>query len=344
LYRLTSTAANATDDTKLAALSNAEVARLDLFGKSFADIKVSAVAAGISADNVAALEAALVAYVKGAKFVADMASTDSASALTFMTGAQGKFNDLDRLSTAITRSLTSARQANLSSVYGDMKQGRTILIVVILMMAAAGLAVSTLAGRLISRPIIAMTAAMHSLAAKNVNIEIPASGRTDEVGQMSNAVAVFKDNMIKADRFAAAERAEQIAKEERTQHLAGLVSNFETKIGGLVGVLSSAAIEMEATAQSMSLTATQTNQQAFNVAAAAEEASAGVQTVAVAAEQLTGSIGEINRQVAQSSKITGKAIHDAKRTDDIVRALAEGAEKIGTVVGLITNIASQKSA
>ena len=36
-----------------------------------------------------------------------------------------------------------------------------------------------------------------------------------------------------------------------------------------------------------------------------------------------------------------KAVDDAKRTDTIVHALAQGAEKIGTVVGLITDIASQ---
>ena len=63
--------------------------------------------------------------------------------------------------------------------------------------------------------------------------------------------------------------------------------------------------------------------------------------MAAAAEELTASIGEISRQVAQSSKITGKAVEDAKRTDAIVQALAEGAEKIGAVVGLITDIASQ---
>jgi methyl-accepting chemotaxis protein len=341
LYRLTSMAANESDDTKLAALSKAEIERVDLLGKSFADVKVSALAAGISPDKIAGLDAALAAYTKSGKFVADMASTDSATALTFMTGAQGKFTDLDKLSTAITDSLAGTRRTDLSFIHGDMKRGRTILIVTILIMAAAGLAVSTLAGRLISRPIIAMTAAMHSLAARNVSVEIPARGRTDEVGQMSNAVAVFKDSMIKADQLAAAEKAEQVAKEERAKHLAGLVNEFETKIGALVGILSAAATEMEATAQSMSSTAMQANQQAAIVAVAAEEASAGVQTVAAAAEQLTSSISEINRQVAQSSRITGKAVDDAKRTDAIVHALAEGAEKIGTVVSLISNIASQ---
>jgi methyl-accepting chemotaxis protein len=219
--------------------------------------------------------------------------------------------------------------------------GRLIIMVLL----GAAIVVSVAAGyvmvRAIARPIQAMTAAMRGLAAKDMTVEIPAKGRTDELGHMAEAVSVFKENMVRADQLAATEKAEQVAKEQRAKHLADLVSDFEVKIGGLVGVLSSASTEMEATAQSMSSTATQTNQQASNVASAAEEVSAGVQTVASAAEQLTSSISEINRQVAQSSKITGKAVDDAKRTDAIVHALAEGAEKIGTVVGLITDIASQ---
>ena len=79
----------------------------------------------------------------------------------------------------------------------------------------------------------------------------------------------------------------------------------------------------------------------MTVAAAAEQASAREQTVAAVAEELTASIGETSRQVAQSSRITGKAVGDARRTDAIVRALAEGAQKIGKVVELITNIAGQ---
>jgi methyl-accepting chemotaxis protein len=54
-------------------------------------------------------------------------------------------------------------------------------------------------------------------------------------------------------------------------------------------------------------------------------------------------IGEISRQVAQSGQVTGQAVEDARRTDMIVQALARSAQKIGDVVGLITNIAGQTS-
>ena len=91
----------------------------------------------------------------------------------------------------------------------------------------------------------------------------------------------------------------------------------------------------------MAGTADQASGRAAQVSAAAGEASASVQTVAASAEELTASIGEISRQVSQSTGITAKAVEDAKRTQEIVLALAEGSRRIGEVVGLITGIAGQ---
>ena len=116
---------------------------------------------------------------------------------------------------------------------------------------------------------------------------------------------------------------------------------FEARVGNFIAILASGATELRTTAEAMSSNASHANKQASVVASAAEEASSGVETVAAAAEQLTASISEIGRQVIQSSRITGQAVIDAQRTDTIVRALAEGAEKIGQVVDLIANIAGQ---
>jgi len=209
-------------------------------------------------------------------------------------------------------------------------------VILVVAAAAATIALS------IVRPLAKLEAGMHRLAAGDKSTEISGVGRGDEIGGMAAAVQVFKDTMIKADTMAA-EQAQMKAAAAATQKAAmnQTADAFQTKVGGFIAMLSSGAGELETTAQSMSGTATQANGQAMTVAAAAEEASAGVRTVAAAAEELTASIGEISRQVSQSSRITGQAVADAQRTDGIVRALAEGAEKIGHVVGLITNIAGQ---
>ena len=73
-----------------------------------------------------------------------------------------------------------------------------------------------------------------------------------------------------------------------------------------------------------------------------EEASVNVQTVASAAEELSSSISEIARQVAQSSTIAGKAVEDAQADRHASsRRWRRGAQKIGDVVGLISSIAGQ---
>jgi methyl-accepting chemotaxis protein len=188
----------------------------------------------------------------------------------------------------------------------------------------------------------ALKIAMDRLTKGDLTTVVPGTDRHDEVGGMAGAVVVFKDRIAETERLRAAqEEVKRRAAAEQKAALNRMADGFESKIGCLVGMLSSGSTSLEATARAMTGTANQSKQQAAAVASAAAEASTGSQTVASAAEELTASIGEISRQVTQSSKITGKAVDDAKRTDTIVRALAADAEKIGAVVGLITNIASQ---
>jgi methyl-accepting chemotaxis protein len=212
-----------------------------------------------------------------------------------------------------------------------------LLVAAALISVLAGLAL--VSG--VSRPISAVTAIMRRLADGEKSVEIFGRDRKDEIGAMAATIQIFKDNMVKADELSAAQATERAVKEQRAAKLSDLVRSFESTIAGMAGVLSSAATELQATAQSMSSSASETNEQASSVAAAAEEASAGVQTVAASAEELSSSIGEITRQVAQSARIAEKAVTDARRTDTIVRALADGAQKIGLVVELISNIAGQ---
>ena len=228
---------------------------------------------------------------------------------------------------------TSIRGAALSRLLGQ-------LVALVVAVAAALFGMRIVSGRVIG-PLLALRDTTEQLARGDFSANPRFTDRQDEIGALARSLGVFRDGMIKANALAAAQEIERQAKAQRAQVLEALVQTFEAKVGGLVSLLSSGATELKTTAQSMSSTAVQTNQRAATVVAAAEEASVGVQTVAAAAEELTSSIGEIGRQVAHSSQITGRAVADAQRTDKIVQALAEGAEKIGHVVGLITNIAGQ---
>jgi methyl-accepting chemotaxis protein len=203
-----------------------------------------------------------------------------------------------------------------------------------------------LGGWLISRDITTslgiLKAAMERLANGDVATTVAGASRRDEVGGMAAAVLVFRDHMAEADRLRAdQEEAKRQAAAAQKAALNQMADSFEGKIGGLVGMLSSDSTALKEAAKSLTATAGQSHQQAAAVASAAEQAGAGLHSVASASEELTASIAEISRQMVQSSKITSKAVDDARHTDGIVRALAEGAEKIGAVVGLIADIANQ---
>jgi methyl-accepting chemotaxis protein len=213
------------------------------------------------------------------------------------------------------------------------------LIAVAILLAAAG---GWMLIASIAVPVKAMTQAMRRLAQKDTTVQIPALDRRDEIGAMAQSVQVFLEAMIETDRLRAGQealKAEAAAGQKAT--LNRLADTFESKVGAAVRLLASGSSELTATAQTLTRSAGQSTQQASEVTHASASASAGVQTVAAAAEQLSASIAEISRQVAQSSRMTAQAVADAQRTDVIVRALADGAQKIGDVVGLITSIAGQ---
>ncbi len=231
------------------------------------------------------------------------------------------------------------------SVEADKADLRRVQGVIILISVVVGLAIIAGVhfsfGRMVSDPLIRMTGAMTGLASGDMAVAVPHVDRQDEVGRMAGALEVFKENMIRSERIAAAQRDEQAAKARHGQHVDQLCQEFDHGVTGIIGVVSGAASEMEAMAQAMTANAAQTNREAATVAQAAEQSTVSAQAVASAAEELSASIAEIGRQVAQSSETSSAAAAEASRTNQTVQGLAESSARIGDVVQLINDIAAQ---
>jgi methyl-accepting chemotaxis protein len=183
---------------------------------------------------------------------------------------------------------------------------------------------------------------MREIADGAIDEPVEETDRGDEIGRMAETLEVLRKTALtartlEAEQVAAKARSEQ----EKREALIALADRFDASVGQLVGQMASGSGELETTAKSMSSTAEGTNRRAAVVGSAATEASQRVQTVAAAAEELSCSITEISRQVAQSADVTGRAVESARRTDTIVRALSNGAQQIEHVAELISSIASQ---
>lgn len=246
-----------------------------------------------------------------------------------------KLNFLDKKGTKDAQHATEEMRANGDSTFTMMMTSMAIITIIVF-----GLAL--LIGRGISNPIAIMTDAMGRLAEGELETDIPARDQTNEIGEMAQAVQIFKDNAIRVNKMEKeAKEQEKRAEEEKRRLMNQMAEDFEASVGGIVEGVSSAATQMETSATSLTSTAEETNSQSVTVAAAAEQAAANVETVASAAEELSSSITEISRQVSESSQVTTEAVQESERSHDAVQGLVESAQQISEVVNLITDIAEQ---
>lgn len=170
---------------------------------------------------------------------------------------------------------------------------------------------------------------------------LPSSGflRNNASVKIALQAAVIKVAMLDMDLAIAVYI--EAGRRDRRRTLDSLAANFEQAVGGVVGIVASAATELQASAQSMTAAARDTAEQSTSVASASEEATVNVQTVASATEQLTGSIGEISHQINESARIAAEASRNAEQTAGKINGLLEAAQKIGAVIDIITKIAGQ---
>jgi methyl-accepting chemotaxis protein len=217
---------------------------------------------------------------------------------------------------------------------------------VMLMIAALSVAGSALfvwfyIGRNLVARLVGLEHTMTRLAAGDLSAEVASRRGGDEIGQMAEALSVFREGIVQANAAAAEKAAEQEAKQRQAAAIDELTREFNDGATSALAAVSTAASRMKGSAEKMSRVAALAKEQTGAVASASEQAAANVQTVAAATEQLSGSITEISRQVGESTRIAAQAVEQVARSEVTVTELASAANRIGEVVGLINTIAAQ---
>lgn len=209
-----------------------------------------------------------------------------------------------------------------------------------LIVAAVALALHHLVGRIVS-PIDRLTLVVRDLVAGRLDVEAPHQNRKDEVGELARAIAFFKRSLVdRLDLQSAAEgkRADESA---RRAALEAMIHDFRTSIRDVMAQLGAHAEQMALAADSLSTIARQSSKRAGDAAAGTAEASQNVATVARASEELFQSISEIETQIVRARQHVQDAAHTTVETSDTIGGLADKANAIGEIVGLIQAIAAQ---
>jgi methyl-accepting chemotaxis protein len=212
--------------------------------------------------------------------------------------------------------LSAAQVAAVEKTRGDATAaydaGRTEVIVVLLLGAVVGIAMSLFIGRQIVGPLRRVKDSLDALAEGDLTRDAGVTS-ADEVGQMAAALAQAQASLREV--------------------LSGVAASADA--------VAASSEELSASSAQISASAEETSAQSNVVSTAAEEVSRNVQTVAAGAEEMGASIREIASNAAEASHVAARAVEAAGTTTITVAKLGESSAEIGNVVKVITSIAEQ---
>jgi methyl-accepting chemotaxis protein len=127
----------------------------------------------------------------------------------------------------------------------------------------------------------------------------------------------------------------------RANDLDGAIKEFDTTIAGVRAAIGGVVASLGETSNHLTSLAAGATRESDKAAEAAAGTADNVDKTAAATEELSASIAEVHSQATRSAGIAHEAVSGAARTNATMRSLHEAVEKVGSVVGLISDVAAQ---
>lgn len=237
-----------------------------------------------------------------------------------------------------------AAEKTVEETFASVTAMRDSMMLWTLMAIAAATVIAVVFSRfIITKPLTTLVGALNAIAQGDLNAEISAARRKDEIGDIGRAVLQIRQNAAEDNERRAAEQAETAERQaaQRQEMLASLAGDFEATVGTVVDRVAQSASALRESAANMRQMTETAGETSTNAATVSQEALAEVESIAAASDQLSGSIQEISTLIERSSSVAADATRRAETTNQTVRSLAEAANRIGEVVTLISDIADQ---
>ncbi len=235
---------------------------------------------------------------------------------------------------------------------------------------------ATVLSRFIVRPVTQMTSAMEGLAAGNLDVAIPGQERTDQIGSMGAAVAVFRSNAMERlrlegdaeqnrtlseqernerDRTAAKDAADiQFAVDSLARGLAHLsdgdlnyridtpfvarIDRLRNDFNNSVAKLNAALSTVGQNALAIDAGAGEIRQSADDLARRTEQQAASVEETAAALEEITTTVKDSARRAEEVGRLVDRARGNAEQSGVIVEDAVRAMEGIEKSSSEISNI------
>ena len=158
----------------------------------------------------------------------------------------------------------------------------------------------------------------------------------DSVQLVSKVIAFDVANAITLHR-----EANEIKRQERREAINAAIADFAGTVGEVLNAIKDASASLTATCTTMRGLADDAVNRIAVAASAAAETTQRVKITSEATDELYGSINHIGQETARALEMARAAVGDTQRTQQAVFSLNDSAERIGTIVNIISTIASQ---
>ena len=195
--------------------------------------------------------------------------------------------------------------------------------------------------RSIARPLSVITTTIKQVAEGAEHVEVPHTGRGDEIGALARAIRIFQEAMERNRKLNVQVSEESTARQERSRHIEASVEEFRQAIGAVLHALTDNASAMRNTAQTINRVTSDAKERAVAASSATAQASGNVSAVAGAAEELSASVQEIGRQVSHSAEAVEQTGQRTEKSIAEIESLAAATQRIDGVLTLIQAIAEQ---
>jgi methyl-accepting chemotaxis protein len=195
---------------------------------------------------------------------------------------------------------------------------------------------------IILKPLNVIKQQMISISSGNTEVNLDYSDRADEIGQMSQALLVFKDNIIANKKLQEEQKELELNAEKlRKETIQNLANTFEERMQSIVNSVSAAAAQLEETAAEMNQSIEASAKVIENVEIQAKNTSSHVDQVANVAHGLYDSVTEISQQIHTSNALVLDSVDKVRAADAFAMKLGNASEEVREVIKLIADISSQ---
>jgi methyl-accepting chemotaxis protein len=196
-------------------------------------------------------------------------------------------------------------------------------------------------GQNVGRPVLQLAKAAETLATGHFDIKIPDWHHTEETEVLASSLIVLRDAAAAQAERETQVRQDREARDRRQAAIEQYTQDFGAGVVAVMGELARSAEQMRGIVTAVTEAVSHTEERAVATASGARQSATRLESVVSAAGDMANRIAEVSHQIIQVTGVARDAATRTSETDRKVEDLSRAADQIGTVVGLISDIAAQ---